>query len=337
MVAASDKRGFTWIELLVVIVILGFLLALLPVYLVNSRAPYRGARCINNMKQIGLGLHNHHDATKRFPPSCTLTGAPGNRAQNGWSWLTYLLPFMEQEFLWDELEVKKNPIPQELTTSTSLAYITQISAFECPSYSGPRFAFPKTNPPTGALTNYKAIGATHHGSLAQAEGGGGRPPARYEGSHPDGALYPGDGDKISSMADGTSHTVMACETIEHKEAVWCLGSTATLVGLPPSVSYTSIPAVGDYWAPAGYNGNYDDRGGTSQLQTYLRWDYKNDGPYLSNQYRIGPSSEHPKVVNHLFGDGTVHSISKQIDAALYFFIITKANGDPGSEFHTYGY
>ncbi len=339
MVAACRRRAFTATELVVVLVVIAILLLLLPVWLVDSRDPYRRSACINNMKQLGLGLHNHHDAKRRFPPSCGL-GTGG--AQDGWSWLTYILPFVEQEVLYDELRIDEQfepgPSVEPLGPGgVSLAFNIEISAFECPSYSGPRFAYPKSSPPSGALTNYKAIGATHHGSLAQAKGGGGNPPAKYEGEHPDGALCPGIWAKISTLADGTSNTVMACETIEQREAVWCLGSTATLVGLPPSVSYAKTSSAGGYWAPAGYNGEYDRDSGTADVPTYLCWDYDDDGPYLSKQYRAGPSSEHPAVVNHLFADGTVRSISKEIDASLYFFIITRAGGDPGSDFHECDY
>jgi len=333
MVAASPRRGFTWVELLVVIIIVGIFLLCLPVYLNDSTTHRRRATCINNLKQLGLGLHNHLDSRKRFPPSCSLTGSPGSRVQNGWSWLTYLLPYCEQEILYEELKVGENLVPSE--QATPLAFRTELSYLQCPSYSGPKFASPRKNPPSGALTNYKAIGATHHGSLAQAEGGGGSPPAKYPGTHPDGALYPGDGIRLADLADGSSNTVMACETIEQQSAIWCLGSTATLVGLPPSVTCASIPTVGNYWAPASDNGKYDEQGRTSVWMTYLCWDYEEHGPYISKQYRIGPSSAHPAVVNHLFGDGTVHSIDKQIDTALYFFIITKANGDPGSEYHSH--
>ena len=223
--------------------------------------------------------------------------------------------------------------PQPATEAIiPVAHTTRISAFQCPSYSGPRFAFPQKTPPSGALTNYKAMGATHHGSLAQAEGGSGTPPAKYEGSHPDGALYPGVAATISSLSDGTANTVMVCETVERKEAVWCMGSTATLVGLPPSVSYEKWVDLGNCWAPTGFNGKYYEEGLTSHFLTYLRWDYDDDGPYVSKQYRKGPGSEHPTVVNHLFGDGTVHSVNKEIDAALYFFIITRSGRDPGFEY-----
>lgn len=343
MITVSRKRGFTLIELLVVIAIIGILIALLLPAIQAAREAARRANCINNLKQLGLGLHNHHDSSKRFPSSCSLTGGT-TPAQNGWSWLTYILPFIEQEVLYDELKVKKNPIPlatpeNVVSNPPYLAFITEVSAFQCPSYSGQKYAAPEKNPPSGALTNYKAISATHKGSLAAARGinpyNSGSP--RYDGSHPDGTLYPGVSPKIASMSDGTSNTVMVCETAEGKEtamAIWCQGQTAQVVGLPDTVSYVKSAAFGNFFAPTGFNGKYGPEGGTAQLPTYLSWDYLEDGPYISGSYVRGPGSEHPQVVNHLFGDGTVHSVNKEVDAALYFFVITKTNGDPGSEFHT---
>lgn len=317
--------------------IIGILIALLLPAIRAAREAARRDACINNMKQLGIALHNHENVFKRFPASCTVTGPPDKPVQNGWSWLTYLLPFLESTLLYPRFDLQDNPVPSE--KGTPLAFTTEVSTFECPSYSGPKFASPKANPPSGALTNYKAIGATHPGSLAQAKGGGGTPPAKYKGTHPDGALFSGFGDdrlKISALADGPSNTVMACETVEQKKAIWCLGSTATLVGLPQKVSYAKPhAAIGSFWAPSGYNGKYDERGGTQKWPTYLRWDYDKDGPYISKQYRKGPGSEHPGVVNHLFGEGRVRSVNTQIDAALYFFITTRNNRNPGGEFHPY--
>jgi len=358
MITVSRKRGFTLIELLVVIAIIGILIALLLPAIQAAREAARRATCINNLKQLGLALHNHHDSSKKFPASCSVTGT-GPFVQNGWSWLTYILPFCEQEVLYEELQVKKFPAPAPtprniVSNPPFLAFITEVSAFECPSYSGPKFGSPELSPPTGALTQYKAIGASHGGSLARAKGGPGLVPSttmQYQpegGIHPDGAMFPGVEPKIASLSDGTSNTVMVTETVEGVDtgaaydgkAAWCLGSTATLVGLPaPPKGPVFIPATnfGNFYAPTGFNGKYDEEGGTFQFLTYLGWDYEAnaDGRYISDTYRRGPGSEHPQIVNHLFGDGTVHSIRKEVDAALYFFVITRAGGDPGSEFHSH--
>ncbi len=74
------------------------------------------------------------------------------------------------------------------------------------------------------------------------------------------------------------------------------------------------------------------------MRTYLNWDYEGvDGPYRSNvwpqhQPTRGPGARHPGVVNHLFGDGHVRSLSTKTDPSLYWFIITRNGGDPADEF-----
>ena len=352
MITVSRKRGFTLIELLVVIAIIGILIALLLPAIQAAREAARRATCINNLKQIGLAFHNHHDSRKKFPMSSTIPGGTGSTAVNGWSFLTYLLPYCEQQVLYDELDVKKNPQGPGVST-TPAAYLTEVSAFVCPSYSGPKFQNPEDTPPTGALTQYKGMGATHAGSLQNCIPGAGSP--KYQGSHPDGVLYPGVAHKIGALTDGTSNTVMAAETIEESAAIWCLGQTATLVGLPDTVAYNNTHGQGPFFTPAGsgaYNGKYDEEGVMGLVPTWVGWDYeqppRGDGPYVpapfetagqtwgtAAQLPAGVSSEHPQVVNHLWGDGTVHSVNKELDAALYMFIITRTGGDPGSEYHSH--
>ncbi|MHC4179654.1 MAG: DUF1559 family PulG-like putative transporter, partial [Planctomycetota bacterium] len=263
MITVSRRRGFTLIELPVVIAIIGILIALLLPAIQAAREAARRAHCVNNLKQLGVALHNHENAAKRFPASSTVPGGIGSSAVNGWSWLTFLLPFCEQQVLYDDLQVKKHPegpSPQ----GTPLAYVTEVSAFVCPSYTGPKFR--DLDDRMSALTQYKAMGATHIGSLEAAVAGGGSP--SYAGNHPDGALYPGIKPKIASLVDGTSNTVMACETIEESAAVWCEGGTAALVGLPSSAqggpTYTNSHGQGTYFAPTGYNGRYDEEGLTSK-------------------------------------------------------------------------
>jgi hypothetical protein len=130
---------------------------------------------------------------------------------------------------------------------------------------------------------------------------------------------------------------LAVETIDNSNSVWIAGSDATLVGMPQVAMLSPADDKYPFWIPAGFNMKfYEDAPPAIQaLRTYLAYDFspggKDAGTYPSSVGRTpkyGPSSGHPKTVNHLFGDGAVRSVRKDVDFAMYFIGITRNNGDP---------
>jgi len=106
---SAGRRGFTIIELLVVIAIIAVLIALLLPAVQRIREAANRIVCLNNMKQLGLALHNYHDIYNRFPPSCDYALRPFSPAPNKgftpyWSWMARLMPFYEQDNLYREAE-----------------------------------------------------------------------------------------------------------------------------------------------------------------------------------------------------------------------------------------
>src|SRR5438445_4091536 len=108
---ARHRRGFTLIELLVVIAIVGVLIALLLPAVQAAREAARRAQCVNNLKQIGLGLHNYEGVAGAFPPSDVVLQTPGVTRPiwyNGFSVHCRILPFMEQGVAFNALNFTFN-------------------------------------------------------------------------------------------------------------------------------------------------------------------------------------------------------------------------------------
>jgi prepilin-type N-terminal cleavage/methylation domain-containing protein len=341
-------RGFTWIELIVVLVIIAVLLGLLVPAILNSREQTRQAQCKNNMKQIGLGLQNYFDSRKCFPGSAEFVKVQGKAG--GWSFLFKIMPGgygsenpavdINPLVIKNTISLNDNDLVDPLTHSDRGLKKTRtcsISEFLCPSNPNKTFEDPANK--KVAFTNYKGLVATSMESLMLCVDQNAPPPYGNASQHPDGVLYPTNwGIRIASISDGLSHTVMVVETIDDTKSCWLAGADATLVGMPNAKSYQSyLDKAGNIFdAPLDYNGLFYG-GATPALQamrTYLSFDFRpghaDAGTYPAGVGRTpayGPSSGHPGIVNHLFCDGSVKSIRKGIDYAAYFFLITRANGD----------
>ena len=122
----SGHSGFTLVELLVVIAIIGILVGLLLPAVQAAREAARRMQCSNNVRQIGLALHNYESAHKKFPPGWIANTPAG---EPGWGWATALLPFMEQNNVYQRLDLNV-----EIIATQNMPMIeTVIPTFICPS------------------------------------------------------------------------------------------------------------------------------------------------------------------------------------------------------------
>jgi prepilin-type N-terminal cleavage/methylation domain-containing protein len=365
MYSTSAKRGFTLIELLVAIAIVGILIALLLPALQAAREAARRASCINKERQIGLAMQNYASVfSNNFPPSASLIVAPGGKKSTvaGYSFLVRLLSFLEYDTLYrtlpmslgrtGDLEDASNPALNQAQKQTlSAAMKTQLKEFLCPnSPRGLAQQNPAAQPQSAGITSYKAMGASTRDSLKMVTDSESlkavgdpelKPPYGSARLHPDGAIFPGTGTRVADILDGTSHTILLVETIDEAASRWMVGKEATLVGLPQKSSPTGTTpqAPYNYFAPPGFDNTWGEDSGVTKagLRTFLSYDFSpqgadagkyEDAGFAKTPPAYGPSSSHPSVVNCGMGDGSVQSISKQIDAANLFFLITKNNSDP---------
>lgn len=136
------KRGFTLVELLVVIAIIGILIALLLPAVQAAREAARRSQCTNNLKQLALAVHNHHDVYQKFPPS-SHNLMLRQAVQDHWPWnrmgyLTPLLPYIEQKPLYEQViqYTKEDRAPWDrgdMASGAKSPYMTRISTILCPS------------------------------------------------------------------------------------------------------------------------------------------------------------------------------------------------------------
>lgn len=122
--ARAKGRGFTLVELLVVIAIIGVLIALLLPAVQMARESARRTHCLNNLKQIGLGMHNYHDVNGGLPP--------GRARLDYLTWPVLIMPFIEEENLYNQFDIKVR-----YNSQSAAAVRTGVDTFYCPSRRQP--------------------------------------------------------------------------------------------------------------------------------------------------------------------------------------------------------
>lgn len=316
-------RGFTLVELLVVIAIIGILIALLLPAVQAAREAARRSSCSNNLKQLGLALHNYHDTAKSFPYGTNAYIDPGWRNQfpKG-SQLVKLLPFFEQSTIYDQLDFAGGPpgtvgcIANQIANlgyghrswSTGSILQKDLPGLRCPSDD-------YDNVPTVSLSNYG--------------------PSMGNQNMPDGGRCPGlNGNDFGTGGAGHGNSGAACNgfSISGVFSRFCWGAAFRDItdGTSNVIAIGEIrPLCGDHmqfhpwshynaiWtatvAPINWptcrleNGGKDDTtGGAEDCNHFRTWNMS-----------MGFKSRHPGGAQFVFADGSGHFISETIDYMTY--------------------
>ncbi|MCS7304386.1 MAG: DUF1559 domain-containing protein [Thermoguttaceae bacterium] len=328
------KKAFTLVELLVVILIIGILVALLLPAVQAAREAARRIQCANNLKQIGLAMHNYIDRARGLLPNAGWSVA-GNYP-NDFSPLAKILPYCEQVHLQDLIDFRiimghpgRNDLPSALHTAASKV----VPIFLCPS--DPEPPVHNITMPSGAAI--PVAGANY---------------AMNQGSGMDGIFHPGFGAtdglcwvdaqvKLESIRDGTSNTLAFTESIRGPGGTLSLSASVNprVYRLQVPISTTVLDAAdrGDwdtlYSFASGWDGN--------RLTWWLRGSVPG-GPVMNGRFPpnfkipdltqlsakvTAARSWHAKGVNALFCDGAVHFIDDSISVQVWRALWTRAGGE----------
>lgn len=313
---AKRKPGFTLIELLVVIAIIAILIALLLPAVQQAREAARRTQCKNNMKQIGLAMHNYHDVYGSFPINWMSDTAWSGWNENtcGQSWMVRILPYVDQKPLYDTVrwgEPERNN--RDIST-------TKIQTFICPSDTSDGIFQSRANASNTTrmgialgnrrgTTNYKACAGNNWawGTWRHRENVG-KNPNSWNGLDAGNGMIARtrvrpDPTSIRDVTDGTSNTFAVGEAVPewctHTWWYWFNGSTATC----------AIPL------------NAPPRPGRTLRQ---------DWGYWPNNYSF--MSRHEGGGQFLMGDGSTRFVSENIDMGMYRALASVRGGETIGEF-----
>jgi prepilin-type N-terminal cleavage/methylation domain-containing protein/prepilin-type processing-associated H-X9-DG protein len=268
------RHAFTLIELLVVLAIIAILIGLLLPAVHKVREAASRINCANNLKQIGLACHNYHDAQKTLPPGYLALMPYRDGASDtapGWGWAAYLLPFLEQDNLYRQINFS-----QPLSNASAAQVI--LPMFLCPSDIVSRTPFPVTDAalsPVAVLApcSYAATCGPDASDVADPSGAG--------------VFYRNSRTQFTDITDGTSNTVMIGDRAwSQAQGAWAGAPPGAIMRAGPLNSWQTAtgPAPNLVLAHNNWiNIRTDPDGGLDDF-----------------------SSNHSMGVNLLFADGSVH-------------------------------
>ncbi len=279
----SRSKGFTLVELLVVIAIIGILVGLLLPAVQAAREAARRMQCTNNLKQLGLSLHNYHDTHLSFPAGLYEQRNAAGAIVNGvplLGWGFSILPYIEQGNAFNQLNSSTNSLQAMISNPVLLNVLqTPISSFKCPSDSSENL---NSDRPLKNLTGTNVQIAT------------GNYVGNYGQDGDSGLLIFANAGKVTfgNMTDGSSNTIAVGERCKR------------------NATYNNYAAL---WAGVGQG----DGAGTNSKEGALGMSFYQMQTGFSNTGTNYPSicfaSNHTGGANFAFGDGSVHFLSQNIN------------------------
>ena len=309
MQSEIQKRGFTLVELLVVIAIIGVLVALLLPAIQAAREAARRNTCKNNLRQVGVAMHNYETSFGHLPPGYEYSlGSEGNRL--GYSWGARILPFMELDALYNQIDFKK-PI---YDPGNTIPRTEHLSVLLCPTDTISPANFVEMGDERYAMACYVANYGAPDLDLDQDQLGTSVDIGHGVFQGPWGPFYRNSQTKLAHITDGTSKTLMIGERQNGPFR------TAGSNGVHTEYETTWIGAVRDIDDPT------DDHGHMVLFQT-------GNTPNHPNSDDRDVSASHSGHSQFLLCDGSVHTVSEDVEIQVYQALGSMNGGETTATFN----
>ncbi len=287
---SANRGGFTLVELLVVITIIGILMSMLLPAVQQIRSAARRMQCGSRMKNVALALHNYHTALGKFPPGWISKGQGNGTRDPEWGWPAMLLPYVEQQALYDQLRVDErrlfDVIAEGDNSQGQQLLQTTIPIYRCPQDDTPDILPRDPEDPLGRKFDSNAD-MTFQPATSNYIGNNGFYDRGYDYRN-NGVFYGNSRVRIEDIKDGTSNTFLVGERDYRCSAGTWIGSRN-----PPHT---------------GMWGSYQVRARVSmQLNDPTNEDH--------DTCTEGFSSAHTTGANFAFADGSIHFINENIEFA----------------------
>jgi len=328
------RSGFTLIELLVVIAIIAILVALLLPAVQQAREAARRSSCKNNLKQIGLALHNYHDINNCLPIGCLFAnlGGTGPGASNRSTWLARILPQLEENALYDRMDFDNRNGSAGYDSNN--VRTEEVATFRCPSDPGDRG---KTNKPEFAPTSYVGcIGDTYR---LYGDGGTTSPTTTGDYIHTndewakmvlnngseEGVFATNSHCRFRDITDGTSNTMAVSECL--------VGSTVNEFSQSGGGDVPDCLSIdGDLRPDRGYSWMFGSPATWLYTTTRTPNSRERDCEKYNTRANMAAASQHQGGVQVTLADGSVRFVSENVNRQIWRDLGQRNDGNVLGEF-----